>query len=576
MYRPEHPRPQFERANWTNLNGKWEFEISDKKSIDNIQKLAMKIEVPFCPESKLSGIEHKDFMKSVWYRRVFNIDKEKLKNRVILHFGAVDYVANVFVNGKKAGSHKGGYTSFSFDITELLKEGENVLCVNALDNTRNKNIPSGKQSPQKESYLCMYTRTTGIWQTVWLEYVPKSYIKNVKITPNIDYKTVRFEGEAVDGRNAKLNVDISLYGKKVKNHSCTLTGNSFDFTVRFTEDIELWEPDSPTLYDLEFKLEAADATDCVHSYFGFRKVSFEGKKFLLNNKPIFLSQVLDQGFYPDGIYTAPSDADLQKDIDLSMELGFNGARLHEKVFEERFLYHCDRKGYLVWGEYPNWSVNLLSINPKGVKNVLDEWTEAVERDYNHPSIIGWCPLNETWGYGFQPCDYKSQKKIYDLTLSLDSTRPCIGSSGGDLFVGEINDIHRYNHNIENFKKEIVSCKNGHSDTVRFIRNIFGAKLLTKKELHKMPLYVSEYGGMTFKPEGKIWGYHSEYKSEDDVVNKYIELLEAIYDAGAFGLCYTQLYDVEQEQNGLLKYDRSYKLSKEGTKRIADINRYPNK
>lgn len=573
MYRKEYPRPQFERDNWENLNGQWEFAIDEKISADEVFRLdclPMNIEVPFCPESKLSGIEHKGFMKSVWYRRKITISEENLDGRVIIHFGAVDYKAILYINGRKAGAHKGGYSSFSIDITDFLTAGENTIVLNAIDDTRSNIIPTGKQSPQEESFGCMYTRTTGIWQTVWLEFVPEKYIKYVKITPDIDKKAVNFKGLINRSGDYKLVISVSLRGEKLKETKFEFYGNNFNLTVPF-HDIELWQPGSPVLYDVEFTLKTDGKCDNVKSYFGFRKVSFDGKKFCLNNKPIFLSQVLDQGFYPDGIYTAPTDEALKKDIEMSMELGFNGARLHEKVFEERFLYHCDRLGYLVWGEYPNWGVSFKNTNPKGRDNIIEEWKEVITRDYNHPSIIGWCPLNEAWLSSTQPCDYDSQKKICDITKAFDSTRPFIGSSGGDLFTGDVNDIHSYNHNGEQLKKEILSYKNSHPDFLRLLRNVIGAKLMTRSTLKKLPLYVSEFGGLTFKAVGKTWGYHSEYVSEEDLLNKYEELVRVIYESGAFGFCYTQLYDVEQEQNGLIRYDRIPKLSAEGIRRIKEIN-----
>lgn len=372
--------------------------------------------------------------------------------------------------------------------------------------------------------------------------------------------------------DGEIKVTVSLNGEVIKEGCTKISGSEVEVSLSFDE-ISLWEPTNPVLYDLTFELEANGSVDKVSSYFGFRKVSFDGKAFCLNNKPVFLSQVLDQGFYPDGIYTAPSDEYLEKDIDLSLSLGFNGARLHEKVFEERFLYHCDRKGYLVWGEYPNWGIPFTTSNREGVENFIREWKEVIERDYNHPSIIGWCPLNEAWRRSEQPCDFESQKEIYDLTKAFDRTRPVIGSSGGDMYVSDIEDLHTYNHDIKKFKKIIVSHPNTTGISIyKSLRRLFGDKLMTKQELKKLPLYISEFGGMSYNVSGEdAWGYNSTFETEKDLVEKYCDLLNAIYDTYAFGFCYTQLYDVEQEQNGLFTYDRKCKLSNEAVEQIKKAN-----
>lgn len=575
MYRKEHPRPQFVRSDWENLNGKWEFAIEDAQNqVDfaKTEKFPLEIEVPFCPESKLSGIEHKDFMNSVWYRRSIDIAQKRLNDRVLIHFGAVDYTAILYINGQKVGSHSGGYSSFSFDITDYLTPGKNIVVVNALDDTRSKLIPTGKQSEKENSWGCYYTRTTGIWQTVWLEFVPNHYISKVRITPDIDKKCVNLSGSLNQVADGEIKVTVSLNEEVIKEKHSEISGNSFEMSLSF-DKISLWEPSNPVLYDLTFELNANDCTDKASSYFGFRKVSFDGKTFCLNNKPLFLSQVLDQGFYPDGIYTAPSDEDLEKDIDLSLSLGFNGARLHEKVFEERFLYHCDKKGYLIWGEYPNWGIPFRTSNKKGVENFIREWKEVLERDYNHPSIIGWCPLNEAWKKSEQSCDFESQKEIYDLTKSYDHTRPVIGSSGGDMYISDIEDVHNYSHNIEKFKKVITSHPNTTGISIyKSLRRIFGDKLMTKRELKKLPLYISEFGGMSYNTSGEdAWGYNSTFETEKDLVKKYCDLVNTVYDTDAFGFCYTQLYDVEQEQNGLFTYDRKCKLSKEAVDQIKKAN-----
>ena len=397
--RSEHPKPQFQRDRWMNLNGPWAFEIDQSRSGEARKlyaadaALSQQIIVPFCPESDLSGIGYKDFMYGVWYQKKVTLSEEQCVGKVFLHFGAVDYEAVVYVNGQKAGGHKGGYVSFKVDITAFVTPGENVITVNAIDDTRNPMYPSGKQCEQFASYGCMYTRTTGIWQTVWLEFTPKTYIQGVHYETNAT-EGILFITATVSGIGT-LKAEASYEGKAMGAVSAENASGEVRLALK-VDEIHLWEAGFGRLYDLELTFEQ----DTVHSYFGLRSLELSGNKFLLNGKSVFQRLILDQGFYPDGIYTAPSDEALQKDIDMCMELGCNGARLHEKVFEERFLYHCDRKGYLVWGEYPNWGLD--HSDPAAIYSFMPEWLEELERDRNHPAIIGWCPFNETWDYNGRP------------------------------------------------------------------------------------------------------------------------------------------------------------------------------
>ena len=396
--RPEHPQPIMKRENWQNLNGEWLFEFDfgvsgEERGLykpEKASEYSKKITVPFCPESKLSGINYKDFIPAVWYKRTISITKEQLENRVLLHFGAVDYACTVYVNGNKAGCHFGGYSSFVLDITDLLKIGENDLTVNARDNVRSGDQPKGKQAGLFYSSGCDYTRTTGIWQTVWLEFVPSGYIKTAKYYPDIENGS--FDIELNVTRGGRLTAEAFFDGRVVGSATKEIKGRYARFTLPLAEK-HLWDLGCGNLYDLKFTLETDGGTDILSSYAGLREVRIDGFKVLINGKSVFQRTVLDQGFYPDGIYTAPSDEALKRDIELSMQLGFNGARLHEKMFEPRFLYHCDKAGYLVWGEHANWG---LDINREGsLLNFLPEWSETVERDFNHPAIIGWCPFNET-------------------------------------------------------------------------------------------------------------------------------------------------------------------------------------
>ena len=353
--RAEYPRPQMVRQEWINLNGRWEFEIDsglsgEARGLHQGGVFSRQIKVPFCPKSALSGVGEKDFMPCVWYRRRCALPAGWQGKRVLLHFGAVDYEATVWVNGEKAGSHRGGYSSFSLEITALLREGENELVVRALDDTRSPLQPSGKQSPQFNSYACLYTRTTGIWQTVWLEAVPQTYLASFHLYPDLDQGKLTVQSR-VEGARAGMVLHCRAKAEGKMAGEVGLGAHGFLFFSLELARVRAWEPEDTFLYDLEFVLEReGEEVDRVQSYFGLRKVHIEGTKVLINDRPLFQRLILDQGFYPDGIYTAPSDDALRRDIELSMAMGFNGARLHEKVFEPRFLHWADRLGYLVWGE----------------------------------------------------------------------------------------------------------------------------------------------------------------------------------------------------------------------------------
>ena len=569
MYRPEYPRPSFVRDNWMNLNGEWDFEIGNNNNFD------MKINVPFCPESKLSGIEHTDFLYNVQYRRSVSITSEQLKGRVIINFGAVDYEATLFVNGSKAGYHKGGYASFSFDITEYLNEGDNELILSVKDNAKDISIPKGKQSHKLESHGCHYTRTTGIWQTVWLEFVSNTYIITRKITPEVTSKSILFEGTLNDrAKGVVVSAEVSYKGEKVFTCETQAKDGRFAMTGTVNGAIHLWDVLNPEIYDIVFTVtKDGEVTDCVRTYTGFRIVELKDGKFLINGKSVFLRQILDQGFHPDGVYTFPSVEDIEKDIDIAIEFGFNGARPHEKVFEEQYLYLADMKGYLIWGEFPNWGCRLdTRNNPQGLKNFLPEWKEIVVRDYNHPSVIGWCPLNETWD-GFVYCDAKAQKSIFKATKEYDRTRPVIGASGGFNYVTDIDDYHDYSHTAQELIEHVHNHKNGTKDErqIAVLNKTKKAGILTRKELKGLPIFCSEYGGISFDNDDSVsWGYVKE-TNEEDFVAHYVSDTTALMQSDCMGMCYTQLTDVEQEQNGLVNYRREHKFSEKGRNAIRTCN-----
>ena len=550
--RPEHPKPQFMRQGYINLNGTWQFEIDNGCSGEERglhtpgNALSGTIQVPFCPESPLSGVGNRDFMNGVWYKRTVNL--ENLDKRVRLHFGAVDYRCKVFVNGKLAGEHVGGYTSFFFDITDRLVKGDNEITVYAKDDSRDPLIPSGKQSMQYGSYRCFYTRTTGIWQTVWLELLPETHVEKVRFYPNVTDTAVTVQAQL--GGSGIFTCQISYEGKPMGSYRAENAAGVLDFTIPLQE-AHLWEVGKGRLYDVQLTF----GEDSVTSYFGLREVRLDGYRFLLNGKSVFQRLVLDQGFYPDGIYTAPTDADLLRDIELGMAVGFNGARLHEKVFEERYLYHADRMGYLVWGEYPDWGLD--SGAREQVNSVLPEWLEEVDRDFNHPAIIGWCPRNETWErFGHKQYD-PAIAMIYDATKLLDPTRPCIDTSGHYHVKTDIFDIHDYNQDPVVFREHYAKLE---TEGTIFDRHV------DRQTYPGGPIFVSEYGGIRWaegeNDENHIgsWGYGKDVENMEGFYARYQGLTDVLLDnSKMLGLCYTQLTDVEQEQNGLYTFDRQLKF-----------------
>lgn len=551
--RPEHPQPQFERSAWENLNGQWQFEFDFGRSgldrhFEERESLDSVITVPFCPESELSGIGYKDFIPAVWYLRTFSVTKEQLAGRVLLHFGAVDYEARVFINGKKAGTHRGGYTSFCLDITSLCVEGENRLTVCAVDDNRTGKQPHGKQSELFYSHDCDYTRTTGIWQTVWLEFVPKSYVKSVKYFPNIAAGTLTIQAELCGA--GVFSAKAFFEGRPCGEASVKAEHGVAVVTLALSE-VHLWDVGAGSLYDLALTF----GEDSVKSYAGLREVSIDGMRVLLNGRPVFQRLVLDQGFYPDGIYTAPDEAALVRDIELSLAAGFNGARLHEKVFEPRFLYHCDRLGYLAWGEMANWGLD--HGDPAALEAFEGEWLDAVTRDFNHPAIIGWCPFNETWDRDGRAQLGSTLAMIYRVTKLLDPTRPCIDTSGNYHVVTDIYDVHDYEQDPEKFAAHYEAFRTG--GAFYDVQADKGRQHYTEG----LPMFVSEYGGIKWNPDGdvaKAWGYGQGPQSEEEFIARYRGLTDALLDnPNMFGFCYTQLYDVEQETNGLYTYDRRPKF-----------------
>jgi len=554
--RPEHPQPQFRRKRWLNLNGPWEFGVDCPGS--GLQRgwqsghgFDRTIIVPFAPESASSGLALKDFMPSVWYRRMFRVPQEWQGDRILLHFGAVDYEASVWVNDRLVAMHSGGQSPFQADITEALRAGDNELVVLARDDTRSPLQPTGKQSQRYESYGCLYTRTTGIWQTVWLEPVPRAHIAGIRIMPDLASGNIVVQA-APQGLTAGMSVRcrVTAEGEEI---AVARTSAAAPVTMLILDmpSPRAWSPGDPFLHDMEIELVSGDrVVDSCASYFGMRSIELDGSRFLINGERICQRLVLDQGFYPDGIYTAPSDEALRGDIELAQAVGFNGARLHQKVFEPRFLYWADRLGYLVWGEYPSWGMDIGSA--QAVTGMLAEWSAVVARDQAHPSIVGWCPFNETGGD--RPAG--PQTLLLAMTKALDPGRPVLDTSGYVHVPGsDVYDSHDYDQDPETFRSRHGPFASGEPP----YRNSPEADAPYTGQ----PYFVSEFGGIKWNPGAAVaegWGYGEGPGTEAEFMARLAGLVGVLLDnPRMFGFCYTQLYDVEQEVNGLYTYDRRCKF-----------------
>lgn len=561
--RPEHPKPQFERSNWINLNGTWSFSFDFGRSgiergFNRATKFDREIVVPFCPESHLSGIGHTDFLQSVWYHRTIEIPVEWRGKRILLHFGGVDSECHAYIDGRHVGGHFGGSSSFYFDITNFVAAGScSHLVVHASDDTRSTLQGGGKQSLDYHSIGCFYTRTTGIWQTVWLEAVPLCGLSSYEQYCDIDTKQLHIRPTFFEVyQNPTFQVTASLKGKVVSEVSMPL-GNTGILSLDLSSQFSLWSPEQPTLYDLDLKVfdEDGQLRDHVRSYAGMRKIHVEESTFLLNNEPIYLRFVLDQGYYMDGIWTAPSDDALRRDIELGREAGFNGARLHQKGFEERFHYWADKLGYLTWAEYPSWGLSLKS--DKAARNMLQEWRELLLRDRNHPSIIGWTPLNETWDVSDKHRHRRLHVDAYEVTKSLDPVRPINGASGGCQVVTDIYTVHNYEQDPSKLRRMLERQEDGS------VYQTLGDKETTYSG---QPYVVDEFGGIKWIPAQEFqyasdsWGYGVPPRSLEEVYERLEGQVDAILSLDHIaGYCYTQLTDVEQEQNGIYNYDRSHKF-----------------
>ena len=570
--RQEYPRPQFERADWVNLNGTWSYSFDfgktgEQKGWKDSKGFDGTITVPFCPESKLSGVGHTDFINSIWYQRTISVPGTWEGKKILLHFGAVDYEAHVYIDGRLVKLHNGSGSSFTCDITPYVQAAHSHnLVVQVNDDLRSGLQPGGKQCMKLKSEGCSYTRVTGIWQTVWMEAVAKEGLKSVFATPDIDQQQLVIRPQFY-GENAANKLVVTLYdGKKAVATKSVVCGDG-SVVVLPVKGMKLWSPESPFLYGLKYQVvKGGKVIDEVNSYAGMRKVHLAGGYFYLNNKPYYQRLVLDQGYYPDGIWTAPSDEALKHDIEMSKAVGFNGARLHQKSFEERYYYWADKLGYLTWSESASWGLDVN--NELACRNFLSEWGELVERDRNHPSIVTWTPLNETWSANNSGVYTRFVQDLYHMTKAIDGTRPVNDASGDSHIMTDIWSVHDYCRTPEEFARDF-KFEHGKEP----YRNMTGDKWSWLAKHEGQPYMLDEWGGLAYiVPEKRhgddAWGYGGAIKDVEDfytILRKEVESIKAC--KYITGFCYTQITDVEQEQNGIYNYDRTPKFD---TKRVKEI------
>lgn len=597
MKRTEYPRPQFKRDNWINLNGEWAFDYDDQDIglkeqwyLSDNKLFSKKIKVPFVFQSAESGINDRTVHNVVWYKRDFNYSKKDHK-KLILHFGAVDYEARVYVNGHLVLTHFGGNTPFQADITDyLLNQKKQEIVVRVKDENSDEEMPRGKQFWEDTSRSIWYTNSTGIWQTVWLEEVTSTYINDVKYHIHYDEGQVDMEIfiEGLSLENLDLEYQILFSNELISKGSTRVTGKKIHqnidiiqghiFATNFHDDGRSWTPENPNLFDVILVLKNDEKElDKVISYFGFRKIHTDNGMVFLNNKPYYQKLVLDQGYWPTGLLTAPSDEDFVKDITLSKNMGFNGCRKHQKVEDPRFLYWADVLGFLVWGEcaappmFSNTSVSRL----------IDEWTEIVNRDFNHPSIITWVPINESWGVPNISLARQEQhfsQSIFHYIHSIDSTRLVISNDGWAATETDIVAIHNYMHGqVDEVDKysyfvESLSTRENLLSRPSTPWPIFAKGF----EYNGQPILLTEFGGIGFEVSSQSgWGY-TTVNSEEEFIEDYSRIMKAVYSSkGLWGYCYTQITDVEQEINGLLTYDRKPKCDLDKIKIINDSYHFPN-
>ena len=566
-----YPRPQLRRDTWISLNGEWEFALDENAAwrLPSAVAWSAGIEVPFAPEADASGIGHTGFFRACWYRRVCDLPPSASGERWLLHFGAVDSGATVWVNGAYAGAHEGGYTPFVFDITDLAPDGRCEVVLRAEDDPHDLAKPRGKQDWQLEPHSIWYPRTTGIWQTVWLEKVPATRIGRVAFTPHLARWEIGLQAWLEGERRPDLRLGIKLRsrGTVIASDTYLVVAGEVHRGIALSDpgiddsrNELLWSPDAPNLIDVQLELwgQRGELLDRVQSYTALRSTAVQGDRFVLNGRPYKLRMVLDQGYWPGTGLTAPDDAALRRDVELARAMGFNGVRKHQKIEDPRYLYWADRLGLAVWGEMPS----AYRFTSQSVERLSRAWAAVIARDYSHPCILTWVPINESWGVPNLPDNPRERhyvQALYHLTRTLDPSRPVVGNDGWESVATDIIGIHDYDDRPERISRRY------HADEVLprlFKRERPGGRILVLEGDNHMdqPLMLTEFGGIALAPRrGRTWGY-SASRTPEDFARQYEQLLEVVREVALFsGFCYTQFADTWQEANGLLYADRTPKI-----------------
>lgn len=577
-YRENYPRPQFVRDSYLDLNGEWNFRFDDQKvgTASGWQNgfEDKKIMVPFSYETIKSGIGCLEPHETIWYSKNVNFASLCAQGKnVILNFEGVDYKTEIWVNGVFAGSHEGGYTRFSFDISDFLKEGDNILVLRVSDSLSTIQ-PRGKQRWLKNNYDCWYVQTTGIWKSVWAEAVSKTYLEHLHIIPRYDENAVDLEYRIFctsSDDTVEVETIISYKEELVCSQKEVLVKDSYSRRFSLENDnvkwkVKYWCPKSPHLYDVCVRIyKNGILVDEVGSYFGLRKVSARGCRIQINNMDYYLRMILDQGYWKDSGMTPPDEAAIRKNIDEILAYGYNGVRKHQKIEDERFYYWADVKGVLVWCEAPSF----YELNNAAIVKVTSEWINIVTQHYNHPSIITWVPFNESWGIPRVIKDSKAQnftESLYYITKALDDTRPVISNDGWEHTKSDIITLHDYASDGVQLKRNWRYPEENLAN-----RRAFNGERYAFAEGYQyegQPLMLSEFGGIAYGNNENGWGYGVEEQNEEGYLKRLESLIDTVLEMGQFcGFCMTQLTDVEQEQNGHMYMDHSDKIAPEKVARI---------
>jgi beta-galactosidase/beta-glucuronidase len=568
-----YPRPQLRRDKWWSLNGEWQFAADPEGAwrVPDEVGWTTQIRVPFSPETSASGVGQSGFYRACWYRREVPIPVCASGERLILHFGAVDYSATVWVGTTCLGSHNGGYTPFDFDITDVVGTTNRCeIIVRAEDDPHDLAKPRGKQDWQLHPHSIWYPRTTGIWQTVWLEQVPATSINRITFTPDLAGWEVGIgawlHGERRD--DLRLSVRMHSRGSLLASDSYQVIAGEVHRRIALSDpgvddsrNELLWSPDSPNLINVQLELwgERGELIERAQSYTALRSSAVQGDRFVLNNRPYVLRMVLDQGYWPDTGMTAPDDEALKRDVQLAKRMGFNGVRKHQKIEDPRYLFWADSLGLAVWEEMPS----AYRFTPTSVERLSREWMSVIRRDYSHPCVIAWVPINESWGVPNltdSPRERHYVQALYHLTHTLDATRPVVGNDGWESIATDIVGIHDYDEHPDRIARRY------RADEVLprlFKRERPGGRLLVLEERQHadQPLMLTEFGGLSLKSvDGGTWGY-TTCCSPEELAEKYERLLTTVRNLGLIcGFCYTQFADTYQEANGLLYADRRPKFA----------------